>query len=272
MAVQKGPLKYIGTLGDVRHFRIKGLPDYYAGMKGGPTGEQVLTDSVFERTRENMNEFGGSAIAGKAVRVGLAQLMQQMSDPQFTGRLTAVMKKINLEDQSEARGYRAILITAQPQYLAGLAFNQNVSFDAIFYAPFTLTDAADRTGATLTVATFNPLNYINAPAGATHFRLINSVSVISDYAYNQQSNVYEPVDDTTNELSNIAYSAYLSLSDATTADTIVTATLAGKPTMSKNVSVLNCVGIEFYQQVGTNYYLFNSGNAFEDRSHFLSSI
>ena len=191
MAIQKGHIKYTGTLGEVRHFKMKGLPGFYAGMKGGPTGEQVLNDSVFERTRENMNEFGGCALAGKSVRVGLAQLMKQMSDPQLTGRLTAIMKKINLEDQSEARGYRAILITAQQQYLAGLAFNRNVSFDGIFYAPFTLVTAADRTGATLTVTAFNPINYISAPAGATHFRLINAVSVISDYAYNDQSNVYE---------------------------------------------------------------------------------
>lgn len=114
MAIQKGHIKYTGSLGEVRHFKIKGLTNFYAGMKGGPTSEQIMTDAAFERTRENMNEFGGCAVAGKAVRVGLAQLMQQMSDPQLTGRLTAIMKKINLEDQSEARGYRAILITAQP--------------------------------------------------------------------------------------------------------------------------------------------------------------
>lgn len=26
MAIQKGHIKYVGTLGDVRHFKIKGLP------------------------------------------------------------------------------------------------------------------------------------------------------------------------------------------------------------------------------------------------------
>ena len=268
MAVQKGHIKYIGTLGEVKHFKMKGLPGFYAGMKGGPTGEQVLTDDAFVRTRENMNEFGGCALAGKSVRVGLAQLMKQMSDPQLTGRLTAIMKKINLEDQSEARGYRAILITAQQQYLAGLAFNRNVSFDCIFYAPFNLVSAADRTGATLTVTAFNPINYISAPAGATHFRLINAVSVISDYAYNDQSHVYEAVDNIINELSDVDYSDYLSLSEVTTADTIITSALAGKPTMSKDVSVLNCIGIEFYQQVGANYYLFNSGNALKIQAIF----
>lgn len=268
MAIQKGHIKYTGTLGDVRHFKMKGLPGFYAGMKGGPTEEQVLNDEAFVRTRENMNEFGGCAIAAKSVRVGLSQLMKQMSDPQLTGRLTAIMKKINLEDQTEARGYRAILITSQPQYLLGLAFNKNVSFDGIFYAPFTLVGAEDRLSATLTVPAFNPINYLSVPAGATHFRLINTVSVISDYAYNDKSNIYEAIDIDNNELSSVEYSDYLPIDEVPAADTVVTATLPGAPKVSKDMSVINCIGIEFYQQVGPNYYLFNSGNALKIQAIF----
>ncbi len=67
-----------------------------------------------------MNEFGGSAAAAKSVHIGHAQLMRQMSDPQLTGRLTGIMKKINKEDQSKARGYQAFMISQQPQYLKGL--------------------------------------------------------------------------------------------------------------------------------------------------------
>ena len=61
MAKQTGLVRYSGTMGDVRHFKIKGLPGDYAGLKGGPSGTQVLNDEAFVRTRENMNEFGGSA-------------------------------------------------------------------------------------------------------------------------------------------------------------------------------------------------------------------
>ena len=268
MAIQKGHIKYVGTLGEVRHFKIKSLPGYYAGLKGGPTEEQVLNDEVFERTRENMNEFGGCAVAGKAVRVGLAQLMKQMSDSQLTGRLTAIMKKINLEDQSEARGYRAILISTQSQYLIGFAFDRNTSFDSIFYAPFTLVAATDRTNATFTIPAFTPFNYLDAPAGATHFRLINAVSVISDYAYDNKSKNYEPLDSASNELSDVEYSDYLSITDPIATDTVITATLPGSVAPGKDVSVLNSIGIEFYQQVGSNYYLFNSGNALKIQAIF----
>jgi hypothetical protein len=41
MARQKGLMKYVGTIGDVRHFKIKGQEGFFAGMVGGPTAEQV---------------------------------------------------------------------------------------------------------------------------------------------------------------------------------------------------------------------------------------
>lgn len=261
MARQTGPLKYKGTLGDVRHFKIKGLTGHFAGMIGGPSGEQVKTAPEFKRTRENMNEFGGCASAAKSIRVGLSQLMKQMSDPQLTGRLTGIMKKINLEDMSEARGYRAILISSQRQYLKGLNFNKNINFDGVFYAPYSLTNTVERDSATLDVPAFDPLNFINAPAGATHFRLISAISVISDYAYNSDSKVYEPIESSLNELSNVTYSDYLAIGSPIESATTVTSTLPGPPTLTVDVSVLSSIGIEFYQQVGSNFYLLNSGNS-----------
>jgi len=259
MAIQKGHIKYVGTLGDVRHFKIKGLPEYYAGLKGGPSGDQVLTDPVFERTRENMNEFGGCAKAGKSVRTAFSSLMDKMADSQVTGRLTSIMKKINLEDQSEARGYRAILISQQRQYLQGLQFDKSLNFDSIITAPFSVTHVVARNEATLDLAAFNPLSAVVAPAGATHFRLVNALGVISDFEYNSNTGTYEPIDATNNEKSVVAYSAYLPLDAAAAAQSIV-ATLAGAPTLTNDDSVIQCVGIEFYQQVGANYYLFSSGN------------
>lgn len=267
MAKQKGVLKYVGTLGDVRHFKIKGQEGYFAGMVGGPTGDQVKTAPEFERTRENMNEFGACAKAGKSVRTGLSQIIKQMSDSQVTGRLTSIMKKINLEDQTEARGYRKIEISTQRNYLKGFEFDKNISFNGIFNAPIVLTHTAGRESADLTVAAFNPANLVNAPSGATHFRLINCVSVVSDFEYNATTNSYEPMDSDLNEINDIQYSDFLDLyADAPA--TTVTSTLPGAAAPTANVTVLQCIGIEFYQQVGPNYYLFASGNCLKVEDAF----
>jgi hypothetical protein len=267
MARQKGHVKYVGTLGEVRHFKIKGNDGYFAGLKGGPSAEQVKTAPGFIRTRENMSEFAACANAGKSVRIGLSALMKQMTDSQFTGRLTAIMKKINIEDGSEARGQRAVLVSQQPQYLKGLDFNRNISFNGVFSAPFTLTPNVDRNESTLNVPAFNPLNFLNIPSGASHFRIINALSVISDFVYNPTTGSYEPAEPLLNETSNISYSPYIPVDTVTTLVDVV-ATLPNAPTITTNVAVLGSIGIEFYQQVGVNYYLFNAGNAMKIQEVF----
>lgn len=268
MARQLGHVKYKGTIGEIRHFKIKGMTGNFAGLKGGATSEQIKNDPGFIRTRENMNEFAACALAGKSVRVGFNLLMKQMSDAQLTGRLTAIMKKINLEDLTEARGYRAILVSTQSKYLLGLNFNRHFSFDGSFLAPFELTGNVERNSSTLTIPAFNPLKSVIAPAGSTHFRLINAVSVISDFAFNATTGIYEPIQPGLNEMSHVAYSDYLDIKLDIVAPTIIESALPGAPELNDDVTVLNAVGIEFYQKAGNDYYLLNAGHALKIQNTF----
>jgi len=215
MARQTGLVKYSGTMGGVRHFKIKGLTGDFAGLAGGPTADQISNDDAFVRTRENMSEFGGCATAGKSIRVSLAQIVKQYSDPRLTGRLTAIMKQINLEDTEGIRGQRSIIISANRGVLSGLNFDVNVSLAGIFNAPYTLTNVTERNSATFTVPGFNPANLIVPPAGATHFRLVNAIAAISDWNFNDNTGNYEPTDPTLNELSDIKFSDYLDLNSVT---------------------------------------------------------
>lgn len=260
MAIQKGPLKYVGTLGEVRHFKIKGNSGYFAGLKGGPTADQIATDPAFARTRENMNEFGGSAMAGKSLRSSIAGLIRNNADSQVTGRITAIMKKINLEDGSEARGRRSILVTAAPQYLDGFEFNKFTSFNGAFNAPYTITPSVDRDSSTLDIPTFNPLDRLYVPAGATHFKIINAIAVLSDFEYDSTTGQYVAKDTVTNGLRDIQDSGFLPV-DAPTGTLNIVTTLPGSPTISTDVSVVNVMAVEFYQEVNSNYYLFAQGNA-----------
>ena len=170
------------------------------------------------------------------------------------------MKQIQLTDTANPRGQRAIGVSVSPSFLEGLDYNKNISVAGVFNAPYTLTNTVGRDSATFTIPAFNPSNLISAPAGATHFRLVNAINVVSDWKFNASTGNYEPTDPTLSELSDIQYSGYLDLS-ALTPNTTITTTLPGSPSMTGSVSVMNNIGIEFYQQVGSNYYLFASGNA-----------
>jgi len=261
MARQKGLIKYVGTIGDVRHFKIKGEKGYFAGMVGGPTAEQVLTGDEFKRTRENMSEFGGCAKVGKAIRTAFGPL-KHMFSRRLTGNLTAIIKRINLEDGSEARGQRAILLTQVPQHLEGLDFDPALSLTSVLRTPFDVVEAGGRKGSTLVVPKFHPQNALKIPSGVSHFRFVNAVAAISDFALSAETGSYEPKNPDQNGVTGTAFTEYLDVTKATD-DINLEATFLNDMEPKPDVAVLNAVGVEFFQKVGENYYLFASGNAMQ---------
>jgi hypothetical protein len=106
------------------------------------------------------------------------------------------------------------------------------------------------------------MDLLAIPSGATHCRFINAIAVVSDFQYNVTTDSYEPIDTALNELSKVAYSAYIPIDVAFVGST-TTAALAGAPAMTADVSVLQVVGIEFSQKVNADYYAFASGNCMQ---------
>lgn len=261
MAKQTGIVRYSGNLGGISHYKMKGVAGDLAKIATGPSKDQIMNDPSFKRTRENNMEFGGSAKAGKAFRQGLSSVIKKFSDPQVTGRITKIFKAINLEGTG-ARGERNIDLSLHKNNLNGFEFNKNLSFEGVYTAPYTLTETATRDESAMDIPAFNPWDSIDAPNGATHFRLINGIATVSNYKYNDVERTYEAVEPTLDSLNAIEYSAYLPLDTAVVATTI-TSTLAGAPVLTADVSVANVVGIEFYQEVGGQYYLFASSNAMQ---------
>src|SRR5690606_15844264 len=169
MAKQKGLMKYQGTIGDIRHFRIKGKSGYFAGLTGGPTANQIKNAPEFARTRENMSEFGGSAKAAKSLRVILGPSLGRYADSSLTGRLTAVMKGINLRDTIGARGKRAIKISTHKELLKGVSINKNLSLNSVFNTTFYFGESVEGDPAVIFDG-FLAEDHIKAPSLATHFK------------------------------------------------------------------------------------------------------
>ena len=257
MARQKGHVKYVGTIGDIRHFKIKGQKGYFAGLTGGPSGEQVATDPAFERTRENMNEFGGCGVAVKAIRRGLLNLLPEQADKHFTGRLMKVVKEINRRDYEGVRGKRAIIFSGERTFLSTIVFNVLQDIAEVMGYQFAYEHPITRASAklTLTDLTIKP---ILIPKGATHYRVQNHISIISDYTYVEANRRYEPLSQL-NTLSAFAYSEYTPVGTALTDE--INAAFPTGTAPSTDDSVIQCVGIEFYVKSATNSYLPLQGSS-----------
>lgn len=258
MAKQQSILKYRGSLDGIRHYKIKGLEGSYAAYVTPISADRIKKGAEFERTRENMNEFGGCGVITSSFRAGVAPLLSQMADNRMTARVIPLMKKINLEDQSEARGYRAILVSLQGAKLIKFAYNGNLLFRDVVRTPLNLTHAESRESATLQVAPFSPGKVLTVTAGTTHYRFVNVLSLLSDFAYDASTGKYEPVETTLNEKSVIAYSDYQAIGEDVIDSIDVTATLTGVDGLeTAQVACIQSVGIEFVQKVGERYVLFS---------------
>ena len=83
---------------------------------------------------------------------------------------------------------------------------------------------------------------------------------MSDYSFDDSTLNYEPDVPDQNSLGITAYSAIQPINNTGTTITL-TATAPGGLVPDAGVSVIACLGIEFYQKVDTVDYLLAQGNA-----------
>lgn len=258
MSKQKGIVKLEGNLGGISFYVSDGK--YLARVANGPSKERIANDSAFKRTRENNKEFGGSARAAKALRLSMGGLIQTMAGSRFVSQLTALFKSINLKSTTGTRGKRPIRASEHKAMLKNVEFNKKISFNTVFSAPFTLSNSVDRNEGVITLGAFTPDNVVNAPSGATHFKMVSAIGVISDYLHDDGTNSYEPIVPDQDALGATDFSSMLPL-DQNVSSLVLTATLAGAPVIDAECTVIQTLGIEFYQKVGTDFYLLAQDNA-----------
>ena len=250
MSILTGAIKYRGSFKRIRNYVNLHDPNVYAGEKGGANKDQIMNNPVFARTRENMNEFGGVGIAVKAIRRGLLNLLPEQTDKLFTSRLMKVVKEINRRDYEGIRGKRAISFTSNQPLLTTLVFNKLQNISSLLDNQFVYLHPITRATATLslTALTIKP---VLVPKGATHFRIQNHISIISDYAYIDLNRRYETTSPL-NTTSAFIYSEYTPVETALT-DELVAAFPVG--ILPGDVdTVIQAVGVEFYQLNGAANY------------------
>src|SRR5690606_32374037 len=105
MAKQESLVKIRGKVGDLSFTKHRSR-GYEVRMKGGIDRARIMSDPNFERTRENMSEFGSATQMAKLIRLQLNNLTRGLADKSFRNRLTSVVHRIQKADTDNARGER----------------------------------------------------------------------------------------------------------------------------------------------------------------------
>ena len=169
MATLKGLIKIEGTLDGLTFY--KGKNGYFIRTKGGISKNRIKNDPAFIRTRENANEFGLAATAGKILRHSLATLLHKTQDPTLPSRLMRKLMLIKNHDTTSPRGQRSAavgLTTSEGKVLLqNFNCNENAILDQVLRADYTV----NTTTGEISIPDFIPGTQLNAPPGATHVTL-----------------------------------------------------------------------------------------------------
>jgi hypothetical protein len=249
MAILTGAIKYRGSFKSIRNYMNLHDPKTYAGEKGGANRDLIMNHPAFALTRENMNEFKGVGACVKAIRRGLLNLLPEQTDKRFTSRLMQLVKEINCRDLAGEHGKRAIIISEERPYFATLVFNVLENVAEMLQNQFSWEHPITNASAKLTLTAFDIKNIL-IPVGATHYRVQNHLSIISDYIYIEANRRYEPMSQL-NALSAFEYSAYTAIGTPLTDEIDVAFPLGTLP--GDDDSVIQCVGIEFFLKSGASY-------------------
>jgi hypothetical protein len=233
MGKQLSILEIKATLGQLNFYKSE--DGFLVRRKSGLDKTKILTDSSFQRTRENMSEFAGAAHAGKLLRESVISLMTLAKDSKVTSRLQKSLMLILKGDTASIRGQRKVQ-NGDVTLLTGFNFNRHAKLSVVFNPPY--TTAVDRVAGTLSVSipSFQPDLMIAAPEGATHFKIVSAGSEV-DFVNNTsvtdlQSSAILPWDSTPTTL--------IALSSSVSAGSV-------QPLFIH-------LGVQFFEQINSNYY------------------
>lgn len=238
MANQNGLIQLTGTMGNITF--VKTADGYQARLKGGVSGSRIKTDPAFQRTRENISEFGRAGKAGKLLRKALRALILRTADARVTGRLTREMMKVIQSDLLNPRGQRSPQV-GNVGILRNFEFNANARFEGTLVAPYNATIDRPTGVIDVQVPAFDPRLLIVAPSGATHARIVSGCSMVDFHAETH--------------ISEIGESDYIDLTASDQPGIQFTVAL----TPASSLPVIVALGIEFYQIVNGQHYSLSNG-------------
>jgi hypothetical protein len=182
MAILTNSLGFTGRLQNMTAYKMKGSDKIILRAKGGASKNKVLHAPSFARTRENFTEFGGCARTTRDIRLAIHPV-KHLADFNFTSTLNALAKKIQLMDQTNERGQRAICISQYRYLLEGFQLNRVHTFDSVVRHPlrYAIDRAAGR--ATVQLPELVPGLNLHIPWYNPLFRFVVALGLVTDRTF-----------------------------------------------------------------------------------------
>lgn len=259
MAINTSFIKLEGTLDGLTFYNKDG--ENVVKKKTQISKNRITNAPEYQRTRENNQEFGGSAKCGKAFRESFAGIARLVSDTYLSARITAKLRSI-IPNGDGLRGERNIELVDNLEPFIGFNFNLSKPFDSQFNAPAVGPDIADtKDSVQWDLPDFNTDTFVRAPEGATHFKLALATGYVSNYEWDTSLKAYQPVEEKPNALGVVEYSDAIELGGMVGSATSFNIDLSGYAPVPVTTALLAATAIVFYQKVNDELYVLAQGHS-----------
>lgn len=136
MALLESDIQFIGPLGKLSAYRMRGVDKIVIRKKGGASKKRIQNDPEFARTRENNSEFSGRAAGVRCVMRAL-ETLRRVADYNIAGPINGLMSRVQFEDDINNRGKRSIFLSKYGFMLEGFSMNRYSTFENVVRAPLT---------------------------------------------------------------------------------------------------------------------------------------
>jgi hypothetical protein len=130
MARQRGPIPFVGRIGELSFYKDK-VHGYLIRAKGGPTRQQIQKKKSMEPVRQNNSEFGRASSYGALLRRAFKPLVLHCREYSMSRRLQGVLLSIIKMDAGRPPGERDVL-KEQLILLQGFELNSHLSYQKFF--------------------------------------------------------------------------------------------------------------------------------------------
>ena len=248
-------LQYKGNFKSNHKKRIR--PD--TDLETEKNADLTIPGMEINDTNEFITGKVGYAVGVKALRHGFINIIQEWTDSHFTGRLMKLVTKIYMMDKKGITGKKSIFFSNYTHHLENIRFNIRENNIEILRYQFLVSHSLSRVCAKLDVKELI-IKPMLIPRGATHYRILHHLSIVSDYKYSELNQRFEPLS-INNALNAFAFSEYIAVGTNPTDD--IEVSLPIKSDLSESDSVIQCIGIMYYIKSGEVDYVVMRGGGLE---------
>jgi hypothetical protein len=248
MAELKGPIQFIGSIGNIRVYYNKTLKRYIVSTKGGSIKDLIKKNPAYARQRENMSEFKVCAYWSSLLRHLLESIDHLAYGYYFSGFMK-LAKAIQKQDTLHQKGFRSVESSKAANLLTTLCFNKEHPFEEVFSQRFDVAFSGDRKTVTLTLPGFISRYQIMWPTRFQLYRLALVIAELPDFGWDETEKRFMPCVDGLERRTAKVFTEWKQQS--TEAEDVVLTTSFAEPALSvPGTTVIVALGIELSPGIG----------------------